>query len=472
MKTFDVCIVGSGPAGLTLAQALFEKGVVSIAILESGGFGKINEKANKQRSIGAWLDSMPRSFIVGGHSTHWTGVVPRLEPADFRSKTISGFGVDWPIEYSDLEEYYERSEAFMGVRRQSYADALDAGRVQLVQKKVAEFSESLDGRPGTSPVVQNRLMFDQEIAPALSKKILLKTDAHLLQFRVEHGRVIEALVADSDNERSSVAARYFVLAAGGLSNSRILQLSLIRRWNRTGVLSHLGRNFVDHSMTTFGINAQRIARLGAERESVSDFPARFGAFIPASSVFQGSPLSFFHVSERLKEIDVPAALKLLLEKPVRDFERELKSRGVATNAIMVAIGDVPSSRNMLKVDMPERDFYGQPGLALDFHFVDARNEAFAELSRRLQKSGILPSGFEYPIGIRWPSAQHPSGTTRMSETPESGIVSKDLKVFGIENLYVVGSSCFPTIGTANPTNTIVALSLRLADHLYGELKQR
>jgi choline dehydrogenase-like flavoprotein len=118
---------------------------------------------------------------------------------------------------------------------------------------------------------------------------------------------------------------------------------------------------------------------------------------------------------------------------------------------------------------PERDFFGQKRVVLDWQISPADEEALHRtlelLAQEVGKAGI--GRMKLDVGIRgsWPGGNHHMGTTRMHPDPRYGVVDQDCRVHGLSNLYVAGSSVFPTSGAINPTLTIIALAERLADHL-------
>jgi choline dehydrogenase-like flavoprotein len=143
----------------------------------------------------------------------------------------------------------------------------------------------------------------------------------------------------------------------------------------------------------------------------------------------------------------------------------------------------PASRVMLS---EERDAFGLPRIALDWQLLDVDKrslkvtmEALDRELRRLSLGRVEPSAWldepetpwvadplvsNHPVG-----GYHHMGTTRMATSPRRGVVDADCRVHGLGNLYVAGSSVFPTGGWANPTLTILALALRLGDHLGRKL---
>lgn len=139
---------------------------------------------------------------------------------------------------------------------------------------------------------------------------------------------------------------------------------------------------------------------------------------------------------------------------------------------------VPNPDSRITLSETKLDFFGQQKLEVKWLVEDADlSHAYRAMSLIAMEFGRMGLGRGYSQLFKdsshWPkhmeAGKHHCGTTRMSNSPKTGVVDANSKVFGIDNLYIAGSSVFPTIGYANPTITIVALSLRLSDHLKEQL---
>jgi choline dehydrogenase-like flavoprotein len=148
---------------------------------------------------------------------------------------------------------------------------------------------------------------------------------------------------------------------------------------------------------------------------------------------------------------------------------------VTLQAIVEAVPD-PDSRVTLSAD--KRDRFGMPRVKVEWRLGEqvqrTFDKTFSLLAQELQMAGIADVELDAPLeGRRWPAklegTWHHMGTTRMHDSPHEGVVDRDCKVHGMSNLYVAGSSVFPTVGANFPTITIAALALRLAGHLVRQL---
>jgi len=175
----------------------------------------------------------------------------------------------------------------------------------------------------------------------------------------------------------------------------------------------------------------------------------------------------------------------LMRKPER--LKSLNNQvGLATRELILfsVIEQAPNPASRVILDR-EKDSLGLPKIQLDWRLTDLARQTAEEASQlvsyelghlglgRLQLLEWLTqeahSWPEFPQVLR--GSRHHMGTTRMSDNPKTGVVNLNCQVYGVSNLYVAGSSVYPTSGTANPTLTLVALAIRLADHLKGLLCQ-
>jgi choline dehydrogenase-like flavoprotein len=144
---------------------------------------------------------------------------------------------------------------------------------------------------------------------------------------------------------------------------------------------------------------------------------------------------------------------------------------------IIGAGEQQPNRDSRVTLSDRRDALGLPMTRLDWRLTAADKASLRRNLRALgaefAAAGIGRLHLTLPEGDAWPEeltgGNHHMGTTRMAADPRQGVVDADCRVHGIDNLYVAGSSVFPTCGAANPTLTIVALALRLADHLRERL---
>jgi choline dehydrogenase-like flavoprotein len=514
----DICIVGAGAAGITLCSA-FAGTSLSVCLLESGS-ARVDEDAQSLCDIDVaghpvQVDFMSRARYFGGTCNLWAGRSMKLTAFDFeRRPWVSDSG--WPIAYDDLTLYYERAAAILKIPSTAgFAHAsLEGGMSTTEQALLANG----DLEPTVSLWARRPLRFGAAYRAALkrSRNVSVCLNATVTELMLDRAgqSVHEARVATLGGKRLRVRSKRFVLACGGLENARLLLLSRSVQENGIGnSFDVVGRYFMDHPRAVFGT-----VRLDGRHA----FPLVLGAALRDGLVQVGVRLS-----ENLQRREGLLNSYLTLERrwspltadAYQSFVRSMKillRRGYAGRRVapsQARLARVPESiylfsprelmphwayravkaaRNGLDTRVSElnvvnyaeqapartsrvylsghRDRLGMNRLVLDWRIGTGEHRTLARLHERLDHHlrGKHIGTLTAPSNCRevvFSDACHHIGTTRMSADPRTGVVDDDCKVHGVRNLFIAGSSVFPTSGHANPTWTIVALSLRLADHL-------
>lgn len=476
----DVCVVGAGAAGITLALEL-ERAGREVMLLESGGFGyeEATQSLYHGRGGGSFLKpeelylSSSRVRRFGGTTNHWNGWCLPFDEQDFESREwIDHSG--WPIERRDLDPYYQRAASYLDIGKQAEANP-------PLFERDAEF-ESVYFL--ISPPTRFGLKYRQAISESGRIRALLH--ANLVATRsTTDGRAVERVVASTlEGERFEVTARHFVLACGGVENARLL-LALRQDGGLRLDSDALGRFFMDHPITRVGwvvVAHGRRRRMQAydrfRRPGGNDY-AR-GILRPRSEVEAGRrwARSLFVLSRGAWRSAGP--LTAAVGEAAAVMARAAGVPGHLEQAPYV--GEVsavieqrpnPASRITLS---DRKDALGMPRAVLDWRLRDEDVRTIDETVDRLQRR--LGAVFEGRMQKRfmaddpWQTAgisNHHIGTTRMGAAGAEAVVDPQCRVHGIDNLHVAGSSVFPTGGAVNPTYTIVALAIRLADRLHREL---
>jgi choline dehydrogenase-like flavoprotein len=317
----------------------------------------------------------------------------------------------------------------------------------------------------------------------------------------ETSRVDRAMVVTLAKRHLEIRAQVFVLATGGIENARLLLLS--RLGNPNGLGNHhdlVGRFFQEHLRVQTGLiipaDAQLIRQLGFyQRRFVGPWQVTSSLTLDDLLLRQEGLLNFAAYLRVTNEAaaSAPARAAAALIQARRDLKTPLRPYVFAAvrHPLQVARARIPirglageprvqlsfqseqapnpNSRVILGNDT---DALGRPRARVEWRLADSDTDSIrraqelihAEIHRSNLGSMTQLYGEEkIPIPIR--GFRHHIGTTRMHLSPRSGVVDSECRVHGINNLYVAGSSIFPTGGYANPTLTLVALSLRLADHI-------
>jgi choline dehydrogenase-like flavoprotein len=454
-QSFDVCIIGSGPAGAALAQDLVERGLRTV-VLESGvplqriaelGWSAAELDVYAVRGDPLYPVQGTRMRAVGGSSNLWTGRCSRLHPSDFEPNAYTPRDNPWPIRYEDLQDFYPPAERTLGVRGGAPSETRAPRRTPLprsgedvapLRGLLRPLGISVEPTP-TSHAPRFRsgpVRAGRDLLPGFTASRLgtLVTDATVARLALDaSGRVTAADARSSSGGARQVRADVFVVACGGVESARLLLLSRTPRHpdglgNASG---WLGRGFAEHPNLTFE---------GRIR------PATGGRALGRSHQFY----------ESAKREGLGSAIHVFATQSGQPHYLRIGA----------SVEMFPAPENRVTLDPNARDAFGSPGLRLDFRF-GPRDRATLEATReRIRKLYAELGGSEVrELPLSW--SHHHIGGCRMGADPGTSVVDADLRVHGTPNLYVVSSGTFVTGGAAHPTLTIVALAHRLAGHLSG-----
>jgi len=483
---FDVCVVGSGPAGMSLSRRLAAAGV-KVAMMEGGGleFDGRSQELYEGESVGQ--DYYPldvcRLRLYGGTSNHWGGMCRTFDAVDFTPLSYHAFS-GWPIARSDLDPYRAVVDEMLELPSEEEEPDFEL-------KQAAPRLDQIRFR--FSPPVRLGPKYHADIEA--SDRITLVVNANLVDMRLDdEGKRIEGAVFRSyepGDPGLTVRARVFALCTGGLENPRLLLNFNSQEpagiGNRYGMV---GRFFNEHPH--FSIGRALMRDPVPERLYYAPKPEfmrehgilNFGLRLEPSN--RGMP------SLTAALVRTAACKRPFLERLYTEMRsRELDCVGPALPEYLGLRGNVrvrvaqeqqldPASRVMLAdtVDMfglrqARLDWRVNP---LDIHTMRTAIITFAEhvaqedLGRVQIDEWLLAEPARLPLfGQDEVGGPHHMCTTRMAADPRHGVVDGDCRVHGLDNLYVGGSSVFGSGGHANPTYTIIQLALRLGDHIPTRL---
>ncbi|MEV0294667.1 GMC family oxidoreductase [Nocardia sp. NPDC050710] len=512
--TADLCIVGSGPAGLTIAAELAHA-PLRVLVLESGGLEMSDEvnALNDIDSVGArraQSDRVAGDRILGGNSHTWSGRCGLLDDLDFSSRPwVSDSG--WPIGATDLEPYLERAACHIGIGVGSgFTDDSFWGlagrprpRDSLNQNSFRPYFWQISRDPA-DPFDCKRFGAHVKDLVAPSVRVLVNATVTHIDTDPDGARVESLRVVGADLRPRSVRAARVVLAAGGICTPRLLLAS--RRVRPEGVGNRhdmVGRYLMDHRCGAVGELAPARAGEALERFGKYVVKTQQGkhtflhgvALAPAVQRAEGLLNCALWLQEVPAEDDPWESVKQLLRGrgDRHDAKVALANSGLLLDGarrrlirhtglphkldrieLRCMVEQAPSPHS--RVTLTDRtDRHGVPLARIDWR-VHAQEDATVRRAAALAVAEFARLGYPAPTLYDWAVADsaltprltdwaHPTGTTRMSADPRAGVVDPDCRVHGMENLYIAGSSVFPTTGHANPTLTIVALAVRLADAL-------
>ena len=516
LEPSEICIVGAGAAGITLARRLVERGH-DVCLLESGGldFEQATQDLYRGANVGMPyydLDQCRLRFF-GGTVSIWGGRCALLDPIDFeRRDWVPHSG--WPISRADLDPWYRQAHDWLELGEFNYADdvwaalgraplALDPDRIDLALWRFDETMERFTAGRARDLIHSPRL------------RILLHANAVKLQAGGDARTIEHVEVRPLGGPPREIRARHFVLACGAIENSRLLLASDDVETAGVGnARGQVGRYFMEHPSGRIGrvetpqafelwaAFQKRFMREGPplapalrlgdatqrERQTLNSIMTLKLQRDPSRGVALGNKIyqNLKHSiapSRRGRALDhLYRAVRGWIHREVRSSVERMRARAGVTGLYLLTRGEQAPNPDSRVVLSTARDALGNRRADLDWqlsaidkHTARVMAETFDSELRRLGKGSVTPSAWLDEPGHQWPVdptiGNHPIGNyhqvggTRMSDDPAEGVVDKDGRVHGYANLFVAGSSVFTTSGWANPTLTILALALRLADHL-------
>ncbi|WFS03308.1 GMC oxidoreductase [Rhizobium tumorigenes] len=516
LQDCDVCIIGSGPAGSTIARELSNSGL-RVTLLESGQQQRCNdadrlddiESVGRQRASDQWA---VRNRILGGSSHTWGGRCAPFDAIDFEPRSwIERSG--WPFDLHHITPYLDRSAGHLGLAYGSGYN--DEAFWNLAGKKPP--TESLDSskllpffwqfsRDSKESYPFEYMRFGRHLVEQVGNNVSIVTGATVSQIRLrEDGERVDRVDFFARNgERRSVRASFVILCAGGIENARILLNS--DSPNSRGIgndRDQVGRYLMDHlrgPVASFSVKGTASLQRRFGRYNVHGHLFRAGFRLSPEVQKQERLLNCAAwLGEVFAEDDPWISLRRVLSrerKTAADFRNILSNSAFIVRGLKEYFLDkngVPRKLKALNLEcmveqLPDpdsrirlsdkKDRFGKrlPQLDWRVHAEESHTmrrmahltvEQFARL--RLPAPELEPwvlDNAEMPA--TFVDVAHPTGTTRMSNNRSEGVVDSDSRVHGIGGLYICGSSVFPTAGHCNPTQMIVAMAIRLADHVKSK----
>jgi len=505
---FDVVVIGSGPGGGTVAHRLAPSGK-RILLLERGGFLPREKDNWDARAVQldrrydapeTWHDRDGEPFrpgikyFVGGNSKVWGAATLRLKPEDFGEvRHAGGISPAWPVGYDELEPYYAEAEHLWQVRGEHGTDPT-AGPTSRPYRhapvrhepRVAELLDDLrragvapwplplallldDAEPRSSACVRCdtcdgfpclvRGKADAQVIcvePALRQRnVELRTGARVTRLvTTPSGRAVREVHVERDGAEEVYTADVVVVACGAVNSAALLLRSASDRHpaglgNGSGLL---GRNYMAHQNSAVFVLSRR------ENRSVLQKTFALTDFYHASRASR-FPLGLIQPLNR-----TPAAL-LAAAPPLAGHAPE----HLATHSLefWITSEDLPRAENRVRL--------GRDG-AVVLEYAPNNEEAhrglteqLARLMARIEGEGFSPERHfraeRMPIQV----CSHQCGTMRFGEDPRTSVLDRDCRLHEVDNVYVADASFFPSSGAVNPTLTIIANAMRVADRLHERL---
>jgi choline dehydrogenase-like flavoprotein len=462
---YDCCVVGSGFAGLTIAMDLADRGH-RVLLLEAGelDFSDRSQEVYHGEVIGdLYMDlAHARLRMFGGTSGHWQGWCRPLDEIDFQHKEAFPKAF-WPIRKADLDPFLAPAMAMLEIEpapADEEISGLGIEKVHFMLSPPVRFGEKYRDK------VQN------------SGTLTCCLNANVFELQTSGNAIVGLTAVDYDGASVDVSARHFVLACGGIENSRIL-LHADARTNGQIVKNDgcLGKYWMEHPH--FRIGSAVVFMTPDEERTfyalTADKQQELGLL--NCNLRVDGRFSRKKTNELVK--DMACVAPSLGEWAMRQLGHSF----VCGMSVHAAWEQEPRPENRIALSKETADRFGVPHTVL--HWSKSERDldtvrktalqygeylAQANIGRLKLDDWILGEG-DYPEDDLL-GGNHHMGGTRMGEGEGDGVVDRNLKVWGQNNLYVCGSSVFPAGGHANPTLTIVQLALRLSEHLAEHLAQK
>ncbi|NGQ96023.1 GMC family oxidoreductase [Brevibacillus sp. SYP-B805] len=512
----DVCIVGAGAAGGVLAYELAKAGL-AVVVIEAGPFWNpqtdfASDELSTRRL--AWQDTRlvdgahPLKLGynnsgrgVGGGTVHFTGVFLRFHESDFMTKSMDGVGEDWPIRYEDLEPYYDKIEREIAVsgpdhfpwgpfngpypypvrepisaNAQLFREACEKLGIDSVVAPLAILSAPFDGRPpcinrgfcnqGCMPNAKySGLIHHIPKAIGLGAEVL--SDCMVTQVLTDGDRVTGVLFVH-DGQTYEQKARVVILAGFVVETPRLLLHSATPHFpdglaNSSG---WVGRAIMPHSShDVYGILQEEVRLY--KGTPVLALTQHFYETDRERGFARGYTLS----AHGARPVGMASAIAAERADGTMLWGSALRQAMLDYNfyARVTLVGEVlphPDNRVTLA---EEKDEYGMPRAKVTFSYQENDlkliDHAVVQMKRIIEAMGGRPAHVVSDTA-------HLMGGCRMGNDPRTSVVDQFGRSHDIPNLYIVGASTFVTSGGANPTNTVMALAARTADHLIDAMRQR
>jgi choline dehydrogenase-like flavoprotein len=493
----DIAIIGAGAAGITLARA-FAGSTFKVTVIESGGFDPDDQTQSLydgETDAVQYPLAESRLRYFGGTTNHWGGWCRPLSPIDFEGRPALSVPA-WPITRTDLDPHYLLAADACQLNSADFDDP--APWIARTGRTPIAFANADIGTRFFiySPPTRFGPVYRDEIGRAGNVTTYIDSNVTEILPDADGNRVERLSVATLAGNSFEIRPKLCILATGGIENARLLLSSdSVLPGGLGNGRGLVGRYFMEHvtvpnAVAMIAVSDETLIPPYYTHTPTIDGIAVRAVFMPSDEYLRrenrlGSSLSIYeaHLPDgRTPEGNAPNEQPenetVKLESGIVAMLRALhQGHGVSRRTGMIygvacATEPQPSADNRVTLTTT-RDALGMRKLRLTWRPTRLERQSLMQNIAALARSfggchgavrAAMPEGAEWlEPEIGW--GNHHMGTTRMSADPRQGVVDADCRVHGFPNLYVAGSSVFPSCGPVNPTLTIVALAMRLADHL-------
>lgn len=528
MKTYDICVVGSGPAGGVLSKELAEAGA-SVALVEAGPMLRPAEFhyhawpyefANRVKPHPGYPDTVTNSIryensdkvfvdrirAVGGRSVHWNACCFRFAARDFRERTLEGVEADWPLDYEELAPHYSHVERMIGVTgsregleiipdgeflpplKFRCSEAIlkrtcDKLGIAMIPSRKAVLTEPYDGRPACHYC--GHCMEGCDIGALFTvPNSMLPKARRTGNFTLVPGKIARALevndaglvravsVVDAETHKEEeIRARIFAVCCATIESARLLLNSRSPRFPNGLANSSdaVGRYLHGHiTAGMIGYLEDLVGTPPVNNDGATDhsYIPRFNANDKKRDYAGG-----FQFQVQDESFMFPHHAHFL-KGFGKDFKQQVRflQPGMLW---MDCFGKVLARpENRVTVDAGRIDPYGIPIPVVHFRFSDNDRALWKDMKAKARE--ILESARSRTVIDISPVpegfASHEVGTVRMGNNPRTSVLNKFCQAHDVANLFIVDGSCFVTFPEKNPTLTIMALAARTAQYITHQVK--
>jgi choline dehydrogenase-like flavoprotein len=523
-KEHELCIVGSGIAAMVLVTQL-AKSYKDICMIESGSWKPDDDTQSLYAldNVGYPIRKHYQSRIryFGGSCNIWAGRALIYNEIDFMPRPWLD-DHSWPLDFAELDRYYAAASRYLNL------PSYDKVKPETWHPRLSDFEtilvENANFKTNVSLFAKSPARFGYRTkyyrTVKKSKYITLYINSNVVNVQLNDAlsRVVRVDVACLNGVRYTIKPKKIVLACGGLENTRILLTSDKQMpggiGNQHGLL---GCYYMDHPRAVFGrvkltkkikldhmlgmpvaggkmqLGIGLSDKIQVEEGLLNNYLTLepnysigsmelYEAFVKLMKRLLRKGYSGKRFDFKNQEIaEVPEMIYLLTPKELLPhfmyysyykYSRFIKKFVTKLSHLSIVNYSEQEALKESRVYLGrEKDKLGMPKLVLDWKVSDRSLKSSLRLLQlidehfRQREAGYIEDDLAEITGLPYTDASHHLGTTRMSANPKAGVVDANCQVYGVDNLYIAGSSVFPTAGHANPTLTIAAMSLRLADYL-------
>lgn len=471
--TYDVVVIGSGPAGISLSLEL-EKNFINVALIEAGGseWSENSQEYYKGEIEGEFPRDLhiSRLRMFGGTTGHWGGTSRPLDYYDFEK---------WPIKKIDINNHLKKALEILEIKN-SFKEKPISDELKLVEFQVS------------------KVRFVDKYLDKIkkSKYIKLFLNSPVLEIEGENSLTTNVVCYFNNSQKINIKGKFFVIAAGGIENSRLLLLTNLKNNKLFTQEMPIGNYWYEHPFNELGSAVLDIKKtkellkndlnysvgmFNSGNNSISYGFAPTKLLIDKKKILNSCcwlVLSEHNFDKKWKNIlnDLACIAPNLSGKFLNSFKKK-----IFCGAYIYSSWEQEADyHNRIVLSKTETDPFNLPLAKLIYKKSElVRNTAKVvveeigkflinnELGRISINNFLIENNAKYISESGW----HHLGGTIMGDSYKNSVVDKNLKIHGSKNTYVLGSSVFPTGGHANPTLTIIQLALRLNEEILNKYRK-